>query len=1074
MPASHAFPASLEVKLGWVLTACLGLCAGQAQEPTDWKSEAPRAEIAPRFWTEAGEGKAPGGLLGIAADGDAAADGRWVGSLPVSAGKHYRFTSRCKAKDVALPERSVLARVVWLDERGKQVEQAEYPAAASASADGWSPAAGVYRAPEGAARARLELHLRWTLRGQVLWEPARLEEVAPPAPRKVRLAAVNHRPRGGKSSRENLEQFVPAIEEAARRKADFVCLGEGVTVAGLDKSYVEVAEPVPGPSTEFLGTLAAKHRLFIIAGVYERKEKRVYNTSLLLGRDGQLLGKYRKVCLPREEIDGGITPGSEYPVFETEPGKVGMMICWDLSFPEVARELARKGAEVIFLPIWGGNETLARARAIENQVYLVTSGYDIPTAIYDKTGKEIAKASKDPEVIMAEVDLGEPQLWPWLGDWRSRIWSEAPEPGALFRGRISDLVLARAAGLERILAEARGPESTAAGREIAGRLTAGLRAEIEAIRAGVKASMPSAPELSGLGEAAGRLEPGCERAASILRFARACEDAGALPSKDVLVGYATSMEKVLPREAPVALSPAKGIEVRLARNEKESFQLAVLPVARDLSQVSLRSSDLKSEGGGALSAANVQCDVVGYVETKSKPPYDVSCLGWWPDPILDFLGPIRIAAGDVQCFWVRVRAPADQAPGIYRGALTLTAEGIEPIRIDWAVRVRSFAVPAVSPLPLAVTFGLPLEEEYSKMLRRLASGPDWNAKLKYAWADFLADYYLGWDHLYRPAPPDFDVLAHLHKQGRLGAFNLGNFSVYAREGPKPAAAALDAMLRWAREARAGAERLGILDHAYIYGFDEANADWFPVIEATAATVKREIPGALVLTTAYDASYGVKSVMKSIDAWTPLTAAYNPENAAAARAAGKQVWWYICCGPHHPHANMFVEYPAIEGRLLMGAMAAKYRPDGFLYYQISIWRSQSPIEGGPFTDWNPTSWTTYHGDGSWTCAGPDGTPLPTIRLENFRDGLEDLAYVRVLEEAIKRREARGESLTADDHGWLAEARAALEVPEALVKSLTDYSRDPGILYTWRDRAADLIEKSGLRDLDPWAKGFSLRR
>ena len=136
-----------------------------------------------------------------------------------------------------------------------------------------------------------------------------------------------------------------------------------------------------------------------------------------------------------------------------------------------------------------------------------------------------------------------------------------------------------------------------------------------------------------------------------------------------------------------------------------------------------------------------------------------------------------------------------------------------------------------------------------------------------------------------------------------------------------------------------------------------------------------------------------SVIKSMDAFCPLTPSFDPAKAAKARAAGKQVWWYICCGPHHPHANMFIEYPAIEGRLLMGAMTAKQRPDGFLYYQISIWNSRQPITSGPFTDWDPRSWTTYHGDGSWTCVGPDGTPLPTIRLENFRDGLEDYAYVR---------------------------------------------------------------------------------
>ena len=101
-------------------------------------------------------------------------------------------------------------------------------------------------------------------------------------------------------------------------------------------------------------------------------------------------------------------------------------------------------------------------------------------------------------------------------------------------------------------------------------------------------------------------------------------------------------------------------------------------------------------------------------------------------------------------------------------------------------------------------------------------------------------------------------------------------------------------------------------------------------------------GVLVMTTTYDQSYGMQSAIKSMDAFCPLTPSFDPAKAAKARAAGKRVWWYICCGPHHPHANMFIEYPAIEGRLLMGAIAARQRPDGFLYYQISIWNSRRPI------------------------------------------------------------------------------------------------------------------------------------
>ena len=139
---------------------------------------------------------------------------------------------------------------------------------------------------------------------------------------------------------------------------------------------------------------------------------------------------------------------------------------------------------------------------------------------------------------------------------------------------------------------------------------------------------------------------------------------------------------------------------------------------------------------------------------------------------------------------------------------------------------------------------------------------------------------------------------------------------------------------------------------------------------------------------------------------------------------------------------------------MGAMTAKYRPDGFLYYQISIWNSRKPITSGPFTDWDPRSWTTYHGDGSWTCVGPDGAPLPTIRLENFRDGLEDYAYVRLLESAVAAVEASADLRTAQAD-WLRQAKACLEVPADVVKNKTEFTYNPAVLYRWRDALAAAI-------------------
>jgi predicted amidohydrolase len=402
-----------------------------ASAPDGWQPYAARDEIAPLWWVARPSAAADpeAYLLGLAGRGDRSVDGRWQRRVSVSEGKYYRFTARYRGTNVATPARSVLARVLWFDAAGKQLERAEYPATdPSPSDDGWTSLSATYQAPSAATQAQLELHLRWAANAEVLWQGGGLTETAAPPPRPVRLAAVHHRPRGSQSPQENLEQFAALIDEAAGKKADIVCLPEGITVVGTGKQYAEVAEPVPGPTTEFLGRKAAQHKLYLVAGLYERDGKVIYNTSVLLGRDGRLAGKYRKVCLPREEIDAGITPGQDYPVFDTDFGRVGMMICWDVFFPEVARKLAAQGAEVILMPIWGGQELLARARAQENQLHLVASGYDFRTAIFDRGGDTLVQAETERAVIVTQVDLNERRLWPWLGDWRSRIWREAPAP----------------------------------------------------------------------------------------------------------------------------------------------------------------------------------------------------------------------------------------------------------------------------------------------------------------------------------------------------------------------------------------------------------------------------------------------------------------------------------------------------------------------------------------------------------------------------------------------------------------------------------------------------------------------
>ncbi|MBK8503747.1 MAG: carbon-nitrogen hydrolase family protein [Saprospiraceae bacterium] len=425
---------------GILFLLVLGFASGpikaQAQL-NDWSFYSQRQEVEPKHWIENDFKRDGQNTLVIAGDKAGHDNGSWVKSYPVLGGSFIEFKNYYYSRNVDEPNRSILTTIVWMDSQGEPVGPKEFPSLVGVQEDGWALFQQTYQVPDNAHSIEVALVYRWDGDGKVFFAPPKIEKVKTMPQRLVKIAAVHHRP-SQSTTEQNLLEFGDFAREAGQQGADIVCLPEGITLVGTQKNYMDAAESIPGPTTDYLGQIAKESGMYIVAGILERDGKAVFNTAILLDRDGQVAGKYRKVCLPREEIEGGVSPGQEFPVFETDFGKIGIMICWDVAFPEPARQLALQGAEIILLPIWGGNLNLAKARAIENQVYLVSSTYDMRTGIFDLEGNLMAEGTNESPVALVEVDLNQQKLWPWLGEYKNRIPQEMPGRKALGNPSLPD------------------------------------------------------------------------------------------------------------------------------------------------------------------------------------------------------------------------------------------------------------------------------------------------------------------------------------------------------------------------------------------------------------------------------------------------------------------------------------------------------------------------------------------------------------------------------------------------------------------------------------------------------------
>ncbi len=248
----------------------------------------------------------------------------------------------------------------------------------------------------------------------------------------MRVALVQMNSQDDKAA--NLERAEGLVAQAAAWGPDLVVLPELWTYLGPRKRHAEVAEPIPGETSELLARLAARYRFWLVGGSWlEAVEgsERFYNTSLAFNPDGEIVARYRKLHLFDVEVDGKVyaesatmAPGDEVVVAELGGAPVGLTICYDLRFPELYRRLAARGARLVTVPSAFTMETgkdhwevLLRARAIENQVCVLAAAQCGPhppanacygnAMIVDPWGTVLARAGYREGVVVADVNLAE-------------------------------------------------------------------------------------------------------------------------------------------------------------------------------------------------------------------------------------------------------------------------------------------------------------------------------------------------------------------------------------------------------------------------------------------------------------------------------------------------------------------------------------------------------------------------------------------------------------------------------------------------------------------------------------------
>lgn len=228
--------------------------------------------------------------------------------------------------------------------------------------------------------------------------------------RRARIATVCLAGRLHPSVERNREQAMGLLELALRQRPDLVCLPETFATASVEGTPQQLAEGVPGPTTDAVAERAKAHGCYVICTLLTRRDGRYWNSAVLIDRSGSVVGIYDKMHPVTSTADytlmeGGVAPGTAAPVFDLDFGKVGIQICFDAGFPETWQELAAQGARAVFWPSAYNGGFPLQAYAYLHHYYVISAVWSERSRIIDPCGRILAETDRLAQVIWRDINL---------------------------------------------------------------------------------------------------------------------------------------------------------------------------------------------------------------------------------------------------------------------------------------------------------------------------------------------------------------------------------------------------------------------------------------------------------------------------------------------------------------------------------------------------------------------------------------------------------------------------------------------------------------------------------------------